>query len=117
MKHERIGGLGLAPSHLETKHKAPKWYLFYFLLATFNLLTVCFSLYLNRGITEIYNEVINEDQRLSTRLKMYEELGLLAGNVNAPGNDVFESGDVVGERQRMKMAYQKFQVALKKARR
>jgi signal transduction histidine kinase/CheY-like chemotaxis protein len=104
------------PSGPGATHTATSWYLFYFLLAAFNLLTASFSVYLNHRLTEIYGATILEDQRLSVRLAMYDELGLQAGNVNAPGNDVFYSRDVAGERRRMEAAHGKFLAALKKAR-
>jgi two-component system, NtrC family, sensor kinase len=116
MTSERIDALGSAPSALEGKRATPKWYLVYFLLAAFDLLTVCVSLYLNHLITEIYSDVIQVNQHWGMRLKTYDELGQLAGNVNAPGNDVFDSHNVASERLRMKVANERFQAALKLAR-
>jgi signal transduction histidine kinase/CheY-like chemotaxis protein len=116
MTSERIDALGSAPSALEGKRATPKWYLVYFLLAAFDLLTVCVSLYLNHLITEIYSDVIQVNQHWGMRLKTYDELGQLSGNVNAPGNDVFDSRNVASERLRMKVANERFQAALKLAR-
>ncbi|NOS73540.1 MAG: response regulator [Methyloglobulus sp.] len=116
MTSERTNALGSVPSSLEAKRATPKWYLVYFLLAAFDLLTVCVSLYLNHRITEIYSDVIQVNQHWGMRLKTYDELGQLAGNVNAPGNDVFDSRNVAGERLRMKVANERFQAALKLSR-
>jgi hypothetical protein len=47
----------------------------------------------------------------SNRVGQYSRLNELAAVVNAPGNDAFDSGDIVGERRRLAEAYQTFQKA------
>jgi signal transduction histidine kinase/CheY-like chemotaxis protein len=115
MTSEQAGAAPVAP-HRNVKHAAPKWHLIYFLLAAFDLLTVCVSLYLNHQIMDIYSGAVVVNQQWARRLGTYDDLGQLAGAVNAPGNDVFDSRDVAGESQRMRAARETFQTGLTKAR-
>ena len=86
------------------KFTAPRWHLIYFLLATLALLTVCISLYLNHQIRQNFNDSVQINQQWSVHLKIYDELGQLAGEVNAPGNDIFDTRDVATESERMRTA-------------
>jgi two-component system, NtrC family, sensor kinase len=113
---DREGTSAFIPTNLQAKHGAPRWHLIYFLLATLVLLTVSVSLYLNHQILETYNEAVLVNQHWSEHLKIYDELGQLAGDVNAPGNDIFDTRNVAGESQRMRTANVKFQAALAMAR-
>ncbi len=98
-----------------TRRSIPRWHLIYFLLAAFDLLTVCVSLYLNHRMMAIYNDAVVVNQHWASRLGDFDDLRQLAGAVNAPGNDVFDSRDIAGESQRMKAAHELFQTALTKA--
>ncbi|MEQ1880715.1 MAG: ATP-binding protein [Burkholderiales bacterium] len=100
-----------------TKRKArPKWLLMYMALATFDLLTVCVSLYLNHRIMGIYEVSVEINQLWANRLIDYDELRSLAGEVNAPGNDVFDSHDVQAESARMLKARAVFDERIQVAR-
>jgi PAS domain S-box-containing protein len=88
-----------------------KWYWLYFVLAAFDLLTISFSLYLNHGLMAIYTESVRVNQEWASQLNRYSELAQLAGAVNAPGNDVFDSQDVDRESARLKTALAAFNQA------
>lgn len=72
----------------------------YYLLAIFDVLTVSASLYLNHRIMRIYLSSVEANQ---------EWAGRLAADVNAPGNDVFDSHDVPLESARMQGALRAFE--------
>src|SRR5687767_6517195 len=80
------------------------WHVVYFLLAAFDVLTVSASLYLSFQILEIYRRSVAQNQEWAGHLDEYAGLQRLAGAVNAPGNDVFESEDVPRESERMARA-------------
>jgi two-component system sensor histidine kinase/response regulator len=78
----------------------PRWYLVYFLLAFFDVFSVSMSLYLNHQLTGIYARSVDVNHQWAVRLANYSELGQVAADVNAPGNDVFDSHDVENESAR-----------------
>ncbi len=87
---------------------APKWYRVYYLLAAFDVLIVLLGLFLNHQIVRIYDRSIEVNQEWVKRLNHYADLGPLAGAVDAPGNDVFDTHDVDGEHLRMQAALRIF---------
>jgi signal transduction histidine kinase len=95
---------GGAPSPSGSVRRAPKWHLIYYLLAFFDLATVSGSLYLNHQIMAIYTNSVDVNQRWAGRLAGLGDLGQLAGAVNAPGNDIFDSGNGALEEKRQKDA-------------
>lgn len=88
------------------------WYHLYCLLAAFNVLTISASLYLNHTILGIYSNSVAENALWTNRVSCYSKLHRLAAAVNAPAIDVFDSGDLVGEQQRLAETYQRLQAAL-----
>lgn len=92
--------------------KMPKWHLIYYALAAFDLITLSGSLYLNHSIMGIYTDSVQLDQAWGTRLGNLTTLGDLAQKTNAPGNDVFDTGDVTGERQKRNRALANFHLEL-----
>ncbi|MFN8526831.1 MAG: EAL domain-containing protein [Chloroflexota bacterium] len=90
-------------------HRRPAWHRVYFALAAFDLCTVLFSLGLNHMVRQQFADSVMVNQRWGERLTAYSQLSELAGEVNAPGNDVFDSGDVASERQRMIAALATFE--------
>jgi signal transduction histidine kinase/CheY-like chemotaxis protein len=94
----------------------PRWLRMYFALALFDLLTVCVSLVLNHEIMSIYRVTLEINQTWAQHLVRYDELRHLAAEVNAPGNDVFDSRDVAGEKLRMVEARRHFDAKLRAAR-
>ena len=91
---------------------APKWHRVYYLLAAFDVLIVLLGMFLAYQIVGIFDRSIEVNQEWVERLNNYAELGPLAGAVNAPGNDVFETHDVDGESLKMKVALRPFNVQM-----
>ncbi len=100
-----------------TKTMWLKWYHMYYFLAVFCVLTISASVYLFHAVLGIYAVSVAEDAMWANRSSQYSKLNQLAGAVNAPGNDAFDSGDVVGEQQRLSEAGLLFQAAITTARR
>ncbi len=73
----------------------------YFLLAMFNLLTVALSLAVGHQLADVFSSSVEVNRQWSDRQQVLTRLGTAAAAVNAPGNDVFESRDVNGERARL----------------
>jgi signal transduction histidine kinase len=94
----------------------PKWHYLYFVLAAFDVFTVCAGLYLTHSIMSIYSRSVEVNQTWAERVLAYSHLGELAAAVNAPGNDVFDSDDVETENARMRAAMQAFDLNLAKLR-
>ncbi len=97
--------------------KSPKWRYIYFLLAAFDLVTVCAGLYLNQRIMDIYTRSVAVNRVWAERAAAYAHLGELAAEVDAPGNDVFDNRDVDGEFVRMRVAEKAFDLELAQQRR
>lgn len=89
----------------------PRWYHLYFLLAAFDVATVCISLYVNHYSNSVFLRAIDTNTVWLAQLSNYSELGDLAGAVNAPGNDIFDSRDVATERKRLDRALLNFNAA------
>lgn len=88
------------------------WHHFYFALAIFDLLTVSTSLYLSHHLNIVFNESVLANEIGVSRLEVYEALGSLASQVNAPGNDVFNSLDAPKERSKFTVQLALFNAAL-----
>src|SRR5690606_29404340 len=82
----------------------PKWHYLYFLLAALDVFAVCAGLYLSHSIMSIYIGSVEANQTWAARVFDYSQLGELAADVNAPGNDVFDSREVDAEVARMQAA-------------
>lgn len=94
------------------KDGKPRWHYFYFLLAAFDLLTVGLSLGLTHRMMSIHESAVEKSQQWASKVNGLNILALTAQKVNAPGNDVFASADVAGERARMEKANIHFQQTL-----
>lgn len=94
----------MTTSALPTNAPQVRWHLLYFVLAGFDVLTVALSLYLNHRIIDIHAQSIQSNERWAQRLEEYAQLRELAGEVNAPGNDVFDTLEVERENTRLNMA-------------
>jgi len=94
----------------ERRRSAPKWYRVYYLLAAFDVLIVLLGLFLSHQIVRIYDRSVEVNQEWVKRLNHYADLGPLAGAVDAPGNDVFDSHDVDGEQSKMQAALRTFEL-------
>ncbi len=95
----------------------PRWHLAYYALGAFNVLSVAAGLYLSGIVLDIYRDSVDDSRRWASRMDSYAQLGQLATVADAPGNDVFESGDVDGEERRLNTAVMAFDDAVLAARR
>lgn len=114
------GGSRLQPGKVSTRQplstadanltpaRFPRWYLVYFLLAAADILTLSVSLILHHRIVEIYRESVSIDHEWSAQFERYVALSLAVARVNAPGNNVFDTGNVDAELKRMTEAYVRF---------
>ncbi|MCY7324173.1 MAG: hypothetical protein LH660_20815, partial [Phormidesmis sp. CAN_BIN36] len=82
---------------LSSRRSKPRWHLVYYLLAVFDLLTVATSLYLNHRLMDSYATSVEVNQVWAERLQTYSDLAQKASEVNAPGNDIFDSHNVAFE--------------------
>jgi len=89
-----------------------RWPLVYFLLAAFDILIVLGSLFFNRTLVDMHADTLALDHRWAKRLAAYSDLRELAGDVNAPPNEVFFTRDFMGEKAKLRAARRSFDAAL-----
>lgn len=82
----------------------PRLHLVYYLLAAFDLAAICVSLYVLNELIGSYGRSVVINQQWAERLSDCSKLGALVAAVNAPGNDIFASGDADGEEARLRHA-------------
>ena len=92
-----------------TTKQSPRWHLVYFSLAAFDILTVIAALFLSASILDIYVESVDESREWANRAADLSDLSLALVGVNAPGNDVFESNNVVLEKENLASAHHRFE--------
>jgi signal transduction histidine kinase len=90
----------------------PRWHLVYFALAAFDLVTILLSLALTHNLMNIHAGSVETNKEWAARVGSMTELAEYAQNVNAPGNDIFDTGDVRGERARRDVAMESFEAHL-----
>ncbi|WPC04482.1 EAL domain-containing protein [Pseudomonas benzenivorans] len=76
----------------------------YFFLAGFDVLVVVLGVLLNHQIVSAYHRSIQANQSWVQQLSSYSVLGSYASDVNAPGNDVFDSREVDRESRKLSQA-------------
>jgi PAS domain S-box-containing protein len=81
----------------------------YYMLAVFNVGVVLFSLQSTRSIVGSFEDLLETNQRWNGRLDEYGRLADLAAAIDAPGNDIFDSRNVAGERRRLIEAAREFE--------
>jgi signal transduction histidine kinase len=89
----------------KTRHS---WHLLYYLLATFNILTLTYSVYLNGQSHAAFNRSVEHGQLWHARFEGFNELFQLANEIKAPLDQVFQDGDVTGARTEMTAAHDRF---------
>lgn len=97
-------------------YKKPKWHLIYYVLAALDLIAVSLGIYLNNKITEIYNTSVEESATWANRTQSILNLSEIAISANAPGNQVFESGDVEKEKTQLLSSITKYKELSEKIR-
>jgi signal transduction histidine kinase/DNA-binding response OmpR family regulator len=88
----------------------------YYLLASFIVLTVFASAYLNFRLASSGRDILNSNQRSAALIAAHAVVEDTASQIDTPGNDIFLTGDVERERQRLTDAVAKFREAMKIAR-
>jgi len=88
--------------------KITRWTAIYFALAVIDLLTITGSLALNHHTVSVHRNSVRESQVSAEHLMQATDLAGLAQRVNAPGNDVFDTGDAQTERDRRNQALSEF---------
>ncbi len=90
----------------------PRWYLAYFFLAFFDIVTVSGSLLLTHNLMDIFRSSVVVNQVWADRINQLTQLRQLASQTNAPGNDVFDSLNPAAERKRMNTSLAAFNTQL-----
>ena len=93
-----------------------RWYHAYLLLALLDLLTVSGSLFLTARLAQQSVEVFRARQEWTEIRDDLADLGRQTADVNLPGNEIFESGDVASESDRLREAIMAFQQQAKELR-
>jgi len=107
---EKRSTLGESSASRNARAQArPRWYVLYVALAAFGLLSVSAGLYLNHRLTLLYSAAVTASEQWAQRSAELSALRQVAGTVNAPGNDVFDSHDVDRESARLHTAVQRFE--------
>ncbi|MBI2884228.1 MAG: PAS domain S-box protein, partial [Candidatus Methylomirabilis oxyfera] len=110
MGEESDRQMGVAPeSSIATEASAkprsrPKWHRIYYLLAIFDIVTIAIGLYIVAHLVGAYKQSVRVNQEWAGRINAYRRLDELAGAVNAPPNDVFDSHDVETESEKLRAA-------------
>ncbi|HRW51941.1 MAG TPA: ATP-binding protein [Phycisphaerae bacterium] len=95
----------------------PRWHLLYFLLAGFDILTVSLSLSMTHALKSNYVEAVRTNEVWAQRIASYADLAHLATEVNAPGNDVFQTNDPDASESTLNIKLAEFNRLLADARR
>jgi PAS domain S-box-containing protein len=92
------------------------WQRFFYFVVVVDLVAVGAGLYFAYRVTNVVEASIAANKVSALRRERYLELGRLASDVDAPGNDVFASNDPAHEEQRLQQAQASFDHALVAAR-
>lgn len=104
---------------IETHIKEPtfwakNWYLLYFVLGGFAIMTICISLYSAHTNIKKYEqalEYVEEKIKIQTQITKISEALLEA---NAPGNDIFEVRDLQFQKKKFEEAHKNFEFEMNK---
>lgn len=111
------GAGAVAPTERPRReHPRSRLHLVYFALAAFDIIAISCTLFLSHSIMTAYEGAVHTSRRWAAHVADIAVLGELARQTNAPGNDVFESGDVPAERARRDAALARFDAHWEKLR-
>ncbi len=82
-----------------------RWYHYYFLLTLIDLLVIIAGVWLFHEMGKSYETAFHRLGATHTRLRWVANLRLMVMRLNAPGNDVFDTGWVAEERDRFEKAH------------
>jgi two-component system, NtrC family, sensor kinase len=100
-------------SQVVQRFSTNKWQYLYGVLAAFNVLTISASLFANHQIMTIYAQSVEVNQQWANRLQRYSDVSRLLAEMNAPGNNLFESQNVALESNRLQVAQTNFQTTIR----
>jgi PAS domain S-box-containing protein len=87
----------------------------YYVLATFIALTVLVSAYLNFHLVRTERDIVATNERSAAGIAWVGLIEDVAGEADAPGNDIFTSGDLAGETARQEAASEKFRKVMQES--
>ncbi|MEO8155154.1 MAG: response regulator [Rhizobacter sp.] len=108
--------LPFVPPPSPAPRRFAKWQLIYGVAAMLILLVVGLDQYLGVQVNNRFADSIDVDREWAQRLSSLSELRKAAGDANAPANDIFASGKVEVERQRLQAAVVTFDERLAQSR-
>ena len=94
----------------------PKLHVLYLALAALVLITVGTSVYLGVRLLNVYTESVRVNAEWEDRSARYRNLAALAGLVDAPGNEIFESHNPRREQARLDTALANYTAGMSAAR-
>lgn len=94
--------------------ETPKWIKIYYALAVFYVLTSILSFFLINEIMDIYDVSVKNNEEWASDRNNVAHLSHLTTKLIAPGNDIFQSRDVVKEKKRYDYAYTQLNTEIKK---
>lgn len=109
-------GAPVAPAKPLLENRKSRLHLIYFALAAFDIIAISCTLFLSHSIMTTYESGVRTSRDWAVHVSDLAILGELARETNAPGNDVFESGDVAKERARRDAALARFDLQWAKLR-
>ena len=84
------------------------WHRLYYALGAFNVVSVLVAIALGYAAMAGFSTSFDVNARWADRVGAYPELAQAAARANAPGNDVFASGDVEREAARLRSLHADF---------
>jgi len=93
-----------------------RWYHYYFLLTLVDLLVIAAGIWLFHETGKSFESAFHRLGVTHTKQRWVANLRLMVIRLNAPGNDVFETGRIKEERDRFQKTYQALQDELRRRR-
>ena len=89
------------PTPKPTRTGTPTWLKMYHALGAFSVASVLAAVGLNTMLLDTYRDSVADSQIWAARSAGLGAISRSATQANGPGNDVFESGDIAGERAKL----------------
>ncbi|HTS19712.1 MAG TPA: PAS domain S-box protein [Verrucomicrobiae bacterium] len=102
-----------SPDDRPTRRVPMKWHRVYFLLAAFDLFTVCLSLFLSHELVDLHASTVQGGMVWVSRLAQIDVLAKQAGIVATAGSDALSSNDVEAALARISPAVTQFNDTLR----
>lgn len=99
-----------APASARLQGLRWRWYHYYFLLALFDVVVIIVSLAIYHRTLTSYQIALESLAQIDEKQRWVTSLRLTVIELNAPGNDVFESRDVAAERDRFDRTHKRLKL-------